>query len=315
MVGEWRVAVGVSLSEALAAFLEDRRARNRSPRTVEYYRWQLERFIAWLLARDVSDLAGLEPRQIRGYIIHLQEQGWAGSSQHCAARAIRAWCGFLVADDYLALSPMAKVGMPKKPKKILPALAGDDVRRLLAAAINSRDRALLLFLVDSGVRAAELVALNVGDVNLDTGEVFVRSGKGAKSRRTYIEERARAALAEYLAERGPLGPEEPLWASHQQNKQCGQPEVTFTAGARLTKNGLQTLLVRLAQRAGVEHAGPHAFRRTCAVTMYRAGMPVPSIAGLLGHDDLETLRRYLDLHAADYAAAHRQHSPVALLGL
>lgn len=293
----WAVAPGMTLEEALARFLEDVQARGLARKTLAYYRWQLTKFCEWLAGRGVAELAGLEARGIRAYIVALRERGLAGTSQHAAARAIRAWCTFLVRDELLPVSPMRHVGMPKKAKKILPALAVADVRRLLAVELVPRDRALLLFLLDTGARAAECLALNVGDVDLATGEVFIAHGKGDKSRRAYMGETTRAAVAAYLAARGPLAEDAPLW-------------VSLTCGGRLTLSGLTLLLHRVEDRAGVHHIGPHAFRRTCAVNMYRNRAQVTDIAGLLGHADLVALQQYLDLQAADYSEAHRRFGVV-----
>jgi site-specific recombinase XerD len=83
---------------------------------------------------------------------------------------------------------------------------------------------------------------------------------------------------------------------------------------RLRASGVSQLMDRLSRRAGVP-CSPHAFRRTCALELHRSGARLTEIASILGHSDLPTLQRYLDLQAADIASAHRQHSPVkALLG-
>lgn len=294
----WVVTPGVSLADARDQFLQDVHNAGLSPKTVDFYDWMLSPFIAWLASeRRICDLSALDERAISDYFGHERDRGLADNSVHAAARAIRAWCGFLVRVELLADSPMRKVRMPKKGKHILPAFAPDDIRALLGACTNDRDRAMILCLLDSGCRASEFVGLNVGDVNLRSGAVLVRGGKGDKDRVTRIGERSRRALAVYLAERPGVGAQDPLW-------------VSLNDAARLTASGLGKLCRRLGRAAGVSPCGPHEFRRTCAVTLHRSGARLTEIAGLLGHADLATLQRYLDLQAADFADAHERHGPV-----
>lgn len=294
----WQVTPITSLADARDAFLADVVNAGLSPRTLGYYDWQLGKFLEWLAAeRSVFDLASLDARTIGDYFGHELGRGLKDSSVHAAARAIRAWCGYLVRVDLLTDSPMRKVKMPKVGRHILPAFTPDAIRKLLGACTTARDRAMILCLLDSGCRAAEFVALNIGDVNMRSGAVFVRSGKGDKDRVTRIGERSRKALATYFAERPGVGPREPLF-------------VSFNTGARLTDDGLGLFCRRLGRRAGVLPCGPHEFRRTCALTLHRSGARLTEIAGLLGHSDLATLQRYLDLQAADFADAHERHGPV-----
>ena len=194
--------------------------------------------------------------------------------------------------------------MPKLDRKILPSFTGDDIRKLLDVCEHSqnpeRDRAIILALLDSGRRAAELCGVDVGDVDMTTGGVHIRQGKGRKDRVTRdFSHRARKALLRYFLARGDVQQSEPLFVSEND-------------GGRMTPNGLLLLMRRIGNRAGV-HAHPHKFRRTCTVTLYRAGVQLADIALLLGHSDLETLKGYLDLQAQDGLQAHEKAGPVETL--
>jgi site-specific recombinase XerD len=313
----WHVAPGVTLAEALEGFLEEVRARGRSPRTLDFYGWQCGQFMTWLGGRGVCELGGVDARHIRGYLVELRERGLADNSVHAAARAVQAWLNFCVTEELLEASPMRKVGKPRRSRQILPAFTAADMRRLLAAAEGPRDRALIWFLYDTGVRAAECLALNVGDVDLAAGTVFVAHGKGDKSRWVYLGERSTAALTAYLEERGPAPSLAPLWVVLQYDerddrghfKGRGPGEGVEYRARRLSYQGLRSILRRVGALAGVQHCNPHTFRRTFAVTLHRDRATVPEIAGLLGHGDLAALQRYLDLQASDFAAAHRRHGP------
>ena len=161
---------------------------------------------------------------------------------------------------------------------------------------DRRDRALLLFLLDSGVRASELCHLDLGDVDFATGAVTVRQGKGSKDRIVYLGPTALRALQRYLRTRSDAS-SSALFVSK--------------TGGRLTYDGILELIHRRCARAGLaKRYSPHDFRRAYAVNMLRAGVDLYSLARLMGHADIQVLRRYLKLTAQDIEAAHRKGSPV-----
>lgn len=287
----------IRLNAHLHSFLLDCEARRLAPGTLAFYREKLTPFVAFLAAQGVGDVAEIAPGHVRAHLVHLQTAGHNAGGQHAAARAIRAWLNFLTAEGDLPDSPMKRVRMPKQDKRILPAFSEEDVGRLLAAARSARDRAIVLCLLDTGLRAAEFVALTVSDVDLSTGAVAVQKGKGGKGRMVYLGAKARRALGRYLRVRGALTGNAPLW-------------VSLTTGEGLTANGLRLYLRRLGKRAGVKHCHPHTFRRTFALWALRAGMNVYALQQIMGHADLTMLRRYLALTESDLAHAHREHGPV-----
>jgi integrase/recombinase XerD len=269
---------------AYDSFILSLQAAHRTPRTIEYYHEKLRPFVVWLEERGVVDPVGIKPDHIRAFLLEKEQAGRAPLTVHHHAACIKAWCNFLVSEDLLAASPMRKVKMPKVDQTILPAFSPDDVRKLLGATKDRRDTAIVLCLLDTGCRASEFMALDVADVDLKTGVVRIRLGKGRKDRIAFLGVKARLALT----------------------KSSGR-ERTET---RLTKNGLRFLLDRLSQRAAVEHCHPHTFRRTFALWSLRAGMNIYALQQIMGHGDLTMLRRYLALVEQDLQDAHRQHGAV-----
>jgi site-specific recombinase XerD len=202
-----------------------------------------------------------------------------------------------VEEGLVDVSPMRKRMMPKLPKELLPAFSKEDVGKLLAACRTLRDTALVHCLLDSGCRASEFVVLNTGSVDMGTGAVAVRQGKGKKDRTTFLGAKSRRALRRYLRERKDVGPDELLFPSSR-------------TGERLTTSGLVQFCKRLGDRAGVEHCHPHTFRRSCALWSLRAGMDLVSLSRILGHESLDILRLYLKQDETDLQQAHREHSPI-----
>lgn len=290
------------IEEAFDAFIIDRRASNCTPRTIKTYRERLRDFISWLDRQGVRHIEEIKATHIRGYILSHQEQHKSPWTVHGQARAVKAFCRWLVADEWLVKNPMQNVKMPKLPKEILPALTKADVHKLLDAADNKRDYALILFMLDTGIRALELVTLNGRDVDVREGVITIRHGKGQKARQAYIGAKATKAIIKYYREthHGTPADNGPVWVS------IG----IRNSGKRLTYEGLRMALRRLAAKAGVKAATPHTFRRTFALWSLRNGMSIYHLRRIMGHADLQVLLRYLDVQESDLKSAHEAHGAV-----
>ena len=165
-----------------------------------------------------------------------------------------------------------------------------------------RDRALILLLLDTGLRASELCALNVGDVDLKSGQVQVKHGqaggaKGGKGRVVFLGQTARRALWRYLAAR-------------QDGQDSGAPLFVGKLERRPNKGTLRQLMARLGKKAEVVNCHPHRFRHTFGLTYLRSGGDVFTLQALLGHSTLEMVQHYARLAQVDIEQAHRRASPV-----
>ena len=168
-----------------------------------------------------------------------------------------------------------------------------------AKFLGSRNRAVILVLLDTGVRLSELTGMKVADINDDTGFIRVL-GKGRKERVVRIGKVARKALWRYLIYR-PHKDTNALWVSEE-----GRP---------MYNSAVQSLIKRLKERAGISGSGnTHRFRHTFALSFLRTDRNVFNLQYLLGHSDLEMVRRYTStLGMEDALKAHEKASPVDLL--
>jgi len=282
----------ITLVNAFDIWMVDCSSRNLSKQTIIYYRFATQKFIEYL---EIVNLSDLKPSHIRQYLVYLRDRGLTSRSQHDYARAIRTYCNFCVAEGLIEVSPFKNVKMPKMEKKILPAFSTSDIKRILKACINERDRTIVLVLLDSGVRVSEFISLNIGDV--EDGTVKVRAGKGNKSRYVYLGNKSKRQLAKYPSlQRDKASADEPLFTTNK--------------GGRFTIDGFQMLMKRLKTRSKVEHTSAHTFRRTFCVNCLRSGMNIYVLAKLMGHTDITVLRQYLYLVEDDLQKAHSEHSPV-----
>jgi len=280
-----------TIRDALSDFLLARTSALRSPRTVAYYSETLQPFLAYLEGQGVTDPDILQARHVREFLAN-RAQGRAPATVHASARAIRAWTRFLESDGYIEHAP--KFDMPRVPPKAQPVLSPEDVRRLLAACTSDRNKALVLFLLDTGARRAEVVGLDWRDVNFQTGVVRLRLTKGGRPRVVILGARSRRALLRYRRN-APHADANPLWQT--------------TDGLRLGYAGVREVLRRTGNRAGVRVTS-HALRRTFATLALRGGMNLLHLAALMGHADLTMLRRYAVVVEEDLRKSHEEHGPV-----
>lgn len=288
IMAEMKLALGAALN----IYILDAQSRNYSPRTVDFYRWRVGKFITWLAEQGVDTVTAVNAAHIRTYLAQRADQVSA-TTIHTEARAIRAFLNFCVAEQWIEHSPLRAGMMPRRPRLVRPALTEAQVRSLLKRS-SPQEAAIILLLLDTGLRAAEFCKLDVPDIDLAAGTVIVRQGKGAKDRQAYLGARSRKALLRYWGEKGIAD---------------GPAVLTQRGRRRLTPNSLNRTLTRVGALAGVD-VSPHALRRTFAVLNLRAGVDVYTLARLMGHESIETLRQYLPLVDADVHNTHRRAAVV-----
>lgn len=290
------------ISFEIDAFVIDRRASNRSPRTIQYYEDELRHFRNYLERNQVMTIDTLTATHIRQFLIDLSTHRNDGGV-HAAFRAVKAfvrWYGDEIEDPRYT-SMMRKVRPPSPSKEPLPGVPMEHVRVMLDTCerktlAGQRDRSILLTLVDTGVRRAEFCKLNIQDVNLKTGAVQIIEGKGKKNRTVVMGANARRELIRYLRYRPESKPSSPLYA-----KLDGED--------RLSMEGLRDVLFRRAELARVPPPSIHDFRRTFAIESLRGGVDIVTLMHLMGHADTIVLQRYLRYVDQDLINGHEKSSP------
>jgi integrase len=184
--------------------------------------------------------------------------------------------------------------MPKVAKKRQLVLTADELGKVIAAC-NIRDKALILFMADSGLRRAEVIGLCWGDVDFMSGLVRVQRGKGGKARSAVIGAVTRRALLAYRRTIGSPHDSSPVFQSR--------------SGSHFTGTGLLLIFRRLSKRTGI-HITPHALRRTFVILSLRAGMDVLHLQAMLGHSSLDMTMHYAQMVDDDILQSHQAHSPI-----
>ena len=295
-----------ALYAAYQAFMLSRQAMRCTNKTLEHYQYGAGGFVSWLHGQGVSRVDDITAHHVRAYLVCLEGQGLKDTSQHAQARAIKTFLRWLVAEGDLDRSPMDKVKMPRLEQRIPEPFTVEHIQSLLEhcdrkSPRGARNYAIVLTLLDTGLRAAEFLGLTVASVNMTTGITTV-IGKGRKQRQVRVGSKARSAILRMLGFRAQVKPSDPLWVAYDTlHEQVEGP---------LSIGGLQMVLARLGREAGVMPCSPHRFRRTFALWALRNGMDLHSLRLLMGHSDLTVLQRYLALSGEDVERAHLAHSPV-----
>jgi tyrosine recombinase XerC len=293
--------------------LED--ALNASPQTVRGYRADLREFDAFLRRRGrgrAAPLASIDHRTIRAWLGALQESGAARSTVARKLAALRSFFRWCVSTGRLRASPAALIATPKQERRLPRALSEAEVESLLDSAfgrgpLDRRDRAILELLYASGVRVAELVGADLGDLELEGGEGMLRVlGKGRKERLVPVGSKAVGALRAWLPARGALAADRPA-------RPRDRDALFLNArGGRLTDRSVRRILDRrLPQAALRRRVSPHALRHSFATHLLNAGADLRSIQELLGHASLSTTQRYTAVTTRRLIEVYRRAHPRA----
>jgi integrase/recombinase XerD len=293
---------GQAIARTAAAFLVEKRSANLSPNTIAFYTKRLNSFAAFAAEHGVTTVGAIDADLIRRWLLSLEEAGHNPGGVAGFYRVLKTFLRWLEREyDFTDWrNPITKVKAPKLDIRPLEPVSLETVTALLETCkprgdmLADRDRAILLFLLDTGARIGEFLALNVQDVDLVTGAVRIARGKGGRPRAVYLGERARRALRAWL--RHVADDAGPLWRKR--------------TGERMKYESVRMMLMRRSKRAGVPEPSPHDFRRAFALESLRGGMDLLSLARLLGHADLQMVRRYVAQTDEDLKQQHSQHSPV-----
>ena len=281
------------------AFLIDRKAQGLAAGTIEFYGWKLRLIDRFFYTQGISNVNEITPDIIRAMMINLESSHTPGGV-HQVYRVIRTFLRWyaIEAEPDNWHDPLANIKPPRLSEIPLSPVTTNDVKKLIAACpdtfTGNRDKAIFLFLLDTGVRASELCALNREDVDEIEGSVQVKNGKGGKSRIVVMGKKTRKAMRAYLRSRS--DDDDPLWLTDD--------------GDRLSYAGLNHMLERRAKQARIPKPGLHDFRRAFALNCLRNGMDIFSLQRLMGHADLQVMRRYLAQTDDDLREAHARSSPV-----
>ncbi len=292
-------------AQALRLFDADLARRGLAERTRRAYGGDLGQFAEWCRAAGLAPTA-VDVRGLRRYAQALGERRGSPATVARKLAAIRACFGVLRAHGILEANPAELVPSPKRGSKLPRVLRAEELARLLDAIpagtpLELRDRALFELAYACGLRAAELVDLDLARVDFDAEQIRVE-GKGGKTRFVPAGEAALAAVQRYLARGRPALAGAP-----------GEPGLFLSkTGRRLSTSDVRRRLAVWTRRAAVQGGvSPHALRHSFATHLLDGGADLRAIQELLGHSSISTTQIYTRVESARLKSAYQQAHPRA----
>jgi len=322
------VPVTTSVRSLVKGFILTLSTDCKSPRTVDYYETNLRRFLWYAEHHEWPDDARLITEwHIREFLGYTGGEGnrWgisgngsessrpraSYSTVHHYYSVVRAFFNWCVREGFLSESPVARIKLKNPPMTVVQPFSSHDVLKMIevcdldlrngAQLLGSRNKAIILMFLDTGLRVSELANMKIDDIDPERGWIKVR-GKGAKERVVRIGATAQKALWRYLVYRE-KNKSQNVWITEE-----GRPMRT---------SGVQSMVSRLKERAGLKSKGNcHRFRHTFALHFLRRDRNPFNLQYLLGHSDLRMVRHYVStLGMEDALKAHECASPADGLDL
>jgi integrase/recombinase XerC len=277
--------------------------RRLSTLTVKNYHRDIEAFYTFLCNAEVSDWARVDGGHVRSFAARLHRRGQAPRSIQRRLAALRNLFDFLLREGVIAANPGLDITAPKAARTLPDTLDADAMGHLLDVRVDhpiaTRDRAIMELFYSSGLRLAELAALNMTDVDLAEGTVRV-TGKGAKTRIVPVGAKAREALRDWLKVRPQL--------------EKGSMTAMFISriGRSLSHRNIQARVAYWARRLGLpQGVSPHTFRHSFATHLLESSGDLRAVQELLGHADIGTTQIYTHLDFQHLARIYDQAHPRA----
>lgn len=294
----------INVTDAFDSFMLSREAMYVTDSTLSFYQYNLTKFIKWLRERNYTSVQLISANVVREYLSELRtrqsktnkEKKLSDAYIHGNARSIRTFLRFCLEEGFI--EKPVKFKMPILSKKQLRVLNEEEVLKVLASCERLRDKCIFSLMVDTGLRLTEVCSLNWQDFSIVKGTLRVMSGKGRNYRVVACGAKSKVLLRRYYQEiKGEIDEDTPLFLLDDES-------------GRLTSRGLGSVLLRLQAKSGVKFSA-HALRRTFAKLALRSGMDIVHIQNMMGHENIETTRHYIqDLDESDIIMAARRFSPI-----
>lgn len=299
----------LTLSQACKMYFLDKTLAKPTAEQYKYFHVLLAEFL-----ETDPPLEDITSQQIRRFLKWVRQEKdlspKTAALAHTAISSLWKW-----AEDELEIeNAVTGIKRPKFHQKPIDIFTQEQIKAILRSAefityerrgkvitakrpTALRNAAVILTLLDGGLRATELCDLLVSDYDEDIGRLSIRHGKGDKARFIYVGKRCQRAIMRYMLSRKDPKPSDPLFAA-------GDFE-----DSRIDRKNLLKMVRRMGNDAGIKGVHPHRFRHTMAVTFLRNGGRIEQLRLLLGHGDLRTVLHYARLAEVDLETAMASASP------
>ena len=269
-------------------FIQTKRLEGCTVDTLSHYSETM-----FLFAKNIYKyFEDLTSNDIREFLSDYQnKRGVTNQTMNNMRGVFSSFFSFMQSEEYIIYNPMDKVHKIRCETQVKKAFSDEEICRLTDSCVNCRELAMIDFLNYTGVRVSELCKLNIEDINFITREGIVK-GKGKKERIIYINANVKIHLMKYLEFRIDNNPA--LFVTEREPYD------------RLTKSGVEYIVSKVGQRAGVSNCHPHRFRRTLATRLIDRGVPIEQVQSILGHNKLDTTLIYAKVNEKNVKLSHQK---------
>lgn len=300
----------LDLSNLIVHFAQSNKVEGKSPKTVSWYSEMLTSYVKHLEALEIHPtLAELEITNVREFIIHEQGRQLSPFTVACKIRALKAFASWLLREGYATCNILANLKPYKTPQKMIKPLTQDEIDSLICAqnpltALGSRNIAILITFLDTGMRQSELSGLYFEDAHIEKGFLKVM-GKGSKERILPIGALEQKVLWRYVLHFRP-----------QPASDLNNFLFLTLDGEKLQANAIKLLLKRWGKKAGVPRLHAHLCRHTFATNflIQKCGDTF-RLQQILGHSTLEMVRRYVHYASVQDMIQNHVSSPMDRMGI
>ncbi|XLP21911.1 tyrosine-type recombinase/integrase [Bacillus toyonensis] len=300
-----------TFEDAISLFLKDCEIRNLRPHTLKFYRSELNTFLNYLREQGI-DPNVLKPNHVteehikENVILYLRNyKGARVVTINTRLRALRAFFNFLYKNKHIQKNPFENVQLLKDRKHVIATFTKEQLDKLfrqpdLKTFTGVRDYTMMMLLLETGIRANELVGLSLADIRWEDSLLCIRNAKSYRERLVPIQTSMKHQLKKYIAIRGYV-----------------EVDALFVTvdNLRLSKRGLQNRLQKYGELAGIigVRCSPHTFRHTFAKLSVQQGANIFELQAILGHTSMEIVKTYVNLFGNDVREAHKRFSPLKVL--
>jgi integrase/recombinase XerD len=296
--------VAIDFDKAVELFLREARIRNLSGYTTKHYKEELQKFKKNIVSQGLSVLPSDITREIikENIILFMLNNGRQEKTINTLLGTLITFFNFLVDERYLLKSPMETIKKLKFRKRIIETFSIDQVHQLLSATdkttfVGVRDHAIMLLFLETGIRANELIHIQLNDIKWGDNVILITEGKCNKSRYVPMQRTMKKVLRKYITIRGEL-------TSHY-------VFVTID-NEQLSKRQIQDHISKYGKLANITNVrcSPHVFRHSFAKMSVLSGANIFALQAVLGHSTLDVTRNYVNLFTKEVYELHKQFSPV-----
>jgi len=308
----------LTIDELISRYDFNNKAESKSPKTIVWYRDILNQFSLYLQTEHYPcHLSAISLDIVRGYVLYLrhkpkfkghpftptQADYLSPKTVQGHARGLKSFFSWLYVEGYTPENRLKNLKIPKAPVTLIEPLTPEEIKKVTVsinkkAPTGARNHAILVTLLDTGLRASEAAGITLSNLDLADGYIKVM-GKGSKERIAPIGKYIQMTLWTYIDKVRP----EPI------SPDCNNLFLT-QGGKPITVNTIKLLFSRLAKSSGVERLHAHICRHTFAINYLINGGDIFSLREILGHTTLDMVNHYLHFTSSQITAQHRKYSPM-----